>query len=489
VTALLALASLVATLVVGRAAVALAWRAPLREPGAGALALGVAYPLGVLVVCAWLRALAALGIAWTTPLAMVPVAAAAAALGWQWRGAFAQRLTAASRAIAGDGLEGVARVAWLVLLAWLALRFAFVLTEALARPPLPWEAWLDTAARGRVWHALRAPDAFVPAAQWDGTRYLAALPQGHSLLPLLDVFTALVAGRFDDTLIHAPWPVFWLSQLFLVYGAMRATGAGALAALAGATIAGSLPLATAHAALGGTAALPLATYLLCAAIFAGRAASTRAVPDALIAAAAIAGMIWTSRAGVLWLPVLLPIVAAAMRPSQAPRIVGALVAAAAIAASALARQDPFARAAIPGTPPGMGALAEHLLFLGNWHLLGYAAIALAVLAWRQWRAPMLIGWSGAIGVGVAVLALFATSSAGRATIGPTGIIGHAMTAFAPLVALWVAQVTRTWIVDAVARDAPGPAPGDTAHAPLPDAPLPVQDASAPPVAATDTGPR
>ena len=449
-TSLFALASLVATLAVGRAAVALAWREPLQAPGSATLAWGAAYPVGVLVVCAWLRALAAAGIAWSTVLALVPVVVAIGVLAWQWRKGGMHPLLVAARTVAGDGLDRAARVAWLALLGWLALRFAFVLTEVLARPPLPWEAWLDTAARGNIWYALRAPVDFVPAAQWDGDRYLAALTQGHSLLPLLDVFTALVVGRFDDTVVHAPWPMFWLSQVLLVYGAMRAAGAGALAALAGATLVGTLPLANAHAALGGTAALPLATYLLAAAIFTGRAASTRALPDALLAFAAIVGMVWVSRAGALWLPLLLPIVAAAVRPAQALRVVGGVVAAAAIGASALARLDPFARATTPAPAPGMGALAEQAFLLGSWHLLGYAAIALAVLAWRHWRAPTLVGLSGAVGVGLAVLAVFATSSAGRATIGPAGVVGHAATAFAPLLALWIAQVAWTWVRDTLA---------------------------------------
>jgi len=478
-TSFFALASLVGTLAVGRAAVALAWREPLREPGTATLAWGAAYPVGVLVVCAWLRALAAAGIAWSPIVALVPVVVAVGVLAWLRRRAGRDSLLTAARAIAGAGLGGVARVAWLALLAWLALRFAFVLTEVLARPPLPWEAWLDTGARGSVWHALRAQVDFVPAAQWDGDRYLAALPQGNSLLPLLDVFTALVVGRFDDTVIHAPWPMFWLSQVLLVYGAMRTAGAGALPALAAATLVGTLPLANAHAALGGTAALPLATYLLAAAIFTGRAASTRALPDALLALAAIVGMVWVSRAGALWLPLLLPIVAAAVRPAQALRIVGGLVAAAAIAASALARLDPFARVTTPAPPPGMGALAEQALLLGNWHLLGYAAIALAALAWRHWRAPALVGLSGAVGVGLAVLAVFATTSAGRATIGPAGVVGHAATAFAPLLALWVAQVAWTWVRDTLALAATAADVSDAA----------VEHADAPQTASTGEGPR
>lgn len=478
-TSFFALASLIGTMAVGRAAVALAWRGPLREPGTAIVAWGAAYPVGVLVVCAWLRVLAAAGIAWSSILALIPVVVAVGVLAWLWRTAGMDPLVAATRAVTGAGLGGASRVAWLALLAWLALRFAFVLTEVLARPPLPWEAWLDTAARGSVWHALRAPVDFVPAARWEGERYLAALPQGHSLLPLLDVFTALIVGRFDDTVVHAPWPMFWLSQLLLVYGAMRTAGASALPALAAATLVGTLPLANAHAALGGTAALPLATYLLAAAICTGRAASTRALPDALLALAAIAGMVWVSRAGALWLPLLLPIVAAAVRPAQALRLVGGLVAAAAIAASALARLDPFARATTPAPPPGMGALAEQALLLGNWHLLGYAAIALAALAWRHWRAPALVGLSGAVGVGLAVLAVFATSSAGRATIGPAGIVGHAATTFAPLLALWVAQVAWTWVRDSLAVAA--------AAADVPDAAVEHADASG--TASSGAGPR
>ncbi len=494
-TTFLVLASLAATLAVGRAAVALAWRDPSPEPGGTALAWGAAYPIGVLVVAAWLYLLAVLGVRWSAVVALMPVVASLAVLVWHWRREFRARAAGVLRACGGAGLERAARIAWFALLGWLALRFAFVLSEALARPPLPWEAWLDTAARGGVWHALRAPVPFVPAAQWTGDAYLAALPQGHALLPLLDVFTALAIGRFDDTVIHAPWPMFWLAQVLLAVGAMRAAGAGGLAALAGATLVGTLPLANAHAALGGTAALPLATYLFAAAIFTARAAATRALPDVLLALATAAGMVWASRAGVLWLPVLLPIAAAALRPGQLLRIVGGLVAAATIAATALVRQDPFARAAMPGTPPGLGALAEQVLLLGNWHLLGYAALALALFASRQWRDAALIGWSGAVGVGVAVLAVFATSAAGRATIGPTGVLGHAMTAFAPLVALWVVRVAWAWARDAAAQAEPRPLPAAPPAATTDAAPLAAASGATgeggdlPPAAPADAGPR
>jgi hypothetical protein len=127
----------------------------------------------------------------------------------------------------------------------------------------------------------------------------------------------------------------------------------------------------------------------------------------------------------------------------------------------------------------MGALAEQALLLGNWHLLGYAAIALAALAWRHWRAPALVGLSGAVGVGLAVLAVFATSSAGRATIGPAGVVGHAATAFAPLLALWVAQVAWTWVRDSLAVAA--------AAADVPDAA--VEHADAPRTASSGAEPR
>ncbi len=489
---LLALASVAATMVTGLGLVCLVQRRPSSAPGAAVLAAGAAYPVGALAVATWMRALAALGVEWSLPLALVPPGAGIAALAWMTRNGLATGVQAAWHGVARRDIEGAARLAWFALLGWLALRFAFLQSEVLARPPLPWEAWLDTAARGAVWHAWRDIVPFVAASEWSNGRYLAGLPPGHALPPLLDAWTAVVAGRFDDTVIHAPWPMFWLSQVLLVYGAIRTAGAPAIAALASAALVGTLPLANAHAALGGTAALPLGTYLLAAVVFASRTTGTRAPGDVAVTVAAIAGMLWSSRAGVLWLPVLLPIaMAAVVRPERLPRLSAGLVAGAVIAASAAARLDPFARGAVPSLPaPGMGVLAEHALLHGNWHLLAYAALALGALAWRQWSAPALAGLSGAIGVGLAVLAVLVTTSAGRTMIGATGVVGHASTAFAPLLALWVAQVAFAWVRAARLPEPVPPATGvahdagDAGDAQPPAAPPgvalpPTADASAP----------
>jgi len=46
-----------------------------------------------------------------------------------------------------------ARLAWLGLLAWLAVRFAMLLAEVLWQPLYPWDAWIqwaDEAARLRL---------------------------------------------------------------------------------------------------------------------------------------------------------------------------------------------------------------------------------------------------------------------------------------------------------------------------------------------------
>ncbi len=109
----------------------------------------------------------------------------------------------------GRDLAKWERVLWLALVAWLAVRFALLAVEVASRPLYPWDAWTQWATKARVWYELR-PHRAVRARRPSGTRpaaacYFDASPEYPPTMPLLQVWTCLVLGRWDDVLMNAPW--------------------------------------------------------------------------------------------------------------------------------------------------------------------------------------------------------------------------------------------------------------------------------------------
>ena len=99
-------------------------------------------------------------------------------------------------------------------------------------------------------------------------------------MPLLQVWTCIALGRWDDTLMNAPWWQFSLALTFAVYGALRSRDLDALPALLGAFLVASLPLANVHVALAGYADLPMAAYYTSAALALLRWTRSRSTPRA-----------------------------------------------------------------------------------------------------------------------------------------------------------------------------------------------------------------
>jgi hypothetical protein len=101
--------------------------------------------------------------------------------------------------------------------------------------------------------------------------------------------------------------------------------------------------------------------------------------------------------------------------------------------------------AIQHPPPGLAALAQHAFLLGNWHVLAYAAIGLALLASPTWRAPALLPASGSVALGLIAVLAFCTTVSGSSLLGTTGAIGNATMPWAPVLALWTALVAHGWL--------------------------------------------
>ena len=93
-------------------------------------------------------------------------------------------------------------------------------------------------------------------------------------------------------------------------------------------------------------------------------------------------------------------------------------------------------------------LAEAYFLLGNWHLLFYGAIAVALLGWRHLLARDLAPLTITVAAGVAFLAFgFAFTNAG-VWVEDQSTVNRATLHLAPLLALWMIMTFRAWAAGA-----------------------------------------
>ena len=129
------------------------------------------YLVGALILTLWMRALSILGIRYGVVSIAIPLAALAAVAGFLlWRRDRDDLQRAARDALEAipfpPDLRGTARVAWRLLLAWVALRFVLLGLYVAWQPLYPWEAWTQWATKARVWYELGHLVPFVGSKAW-----------------------------------------------------------------------------------------------------------------------------------------------------------------------------------------------------------------------------------------------------------------------------------------------------------------------------------
>lgn len=369
------------------------------NPGEAAWTCGAGYLVGAFVLTVWMRVLSLAGVKFGVVAIVAPlIVLAAGATYLTWRrapGAAGPMLRSTWSSLVGSpGLEGAARVAWWCAIAWLALRFALLAVEVGTRPLYPWDAWTQWATKARVWYELGHLAPFARIAEWlaaNGRMYFDASPEYPPTMPLLQVYNSLLLGRWDDTLMNWPWWQTGVALALVMYGGLRSLRTSALAALAGAFLVSSLPLANVHVALAGYADLPLAAAYATAALALLRWIDARDVRDAVTAVVLAVACTQLKNPGWFWAATLVPGFIVAQWPRYGVRIAFAGFAAAGILLVALARFKLrlFNYELNLTYAPAWGDLAESYFLLGNWNILWYAALAVAALAWRSLLAPKL----------------------------------------------------------------------------------------------------
>lgn len=469
----------------GAAAIALLSGATLRRnaaPGTLAWTLGCGFFAGAFAVTLWMRALSLAGVGFSIGSIGLPLAIATVALAFPIgrrllrstaigdapavtaSGSAADSAAPASRFAAPTRIR---RVLWIGLWALIGLRFVLLLLEVIWTPLYPWDAWIQWATKARVWYALGHIVPFVRSEAWfaaNGAAWFDASPNYPATIPLWQVWSSVVLGRWDDALMNLPWWLVAVAFAIAVYGFLRDAGLGALGALIGAWLVSSLPLANVHVALAGYADLPMAAYYALAALGVWRWSRQRTFGNAALALLLAVACPTIKTPGIVWALTLLPGIALALMPRRGPRAVAIALAAVLFGLLVLAQTHPVVlgyRLHLDFAP-AWNALLDSLFLLGNWHLLWYAAIATGIVAWRDLRAPRVVALSAIVGTGLLFLAVVFAFTNARNWVTDQTTINRATLHIAPLVVVWTVLIVHAWFARVLA---PAAAPAAAVVAP------------------------
>jgi hypothetical protein len=429
-------------------------RAPF-APGEIAWIVGAGYLVGAFLLTLWMRLLSLAGVRFGAVAIGAPLLLATIALAYvvHRRGDSATGRTAirdALRALAGPReLAPAARLAWQLLIAWIAIRYLLLGLEVAWQPLYPWDAWIQWATKARVWYEEGAIVPFARSAAWfaaGGGVWFDASPEYPPTLPLLQAWACIALGRWDDVLMNWPWWQFSVALTLAVYGALRAEALGSLPALVGAFLVASLPLANVHVALAGYADLPMAAYYAGAVLAFLRWTRSRSVRDAIVALFLAVACTQIKVPGLAWALTLVPGVVVALLPRRGPRYVVIGFAVALFALAVLAQTSPviFHYRLHLDFDPAWRALAETHFLLANWHLLWYAAIAAALLAWRQLASPSLAPLSAVVVAGALFLVVVFSFTNARLWVTEQTTINRATLHVAPLAAVFTVLAFRAF---------------------------------------------
>ncbi len=445
----------------------------LSAPGELAWLAGAGYLGGALLLTLWMRALSQAGVLFGVAAIGLPLLAASVALGglaWRrHRGRAAAAFTDALRP-PSDVAAGLARLVWWGLLAWMALRFVLLALEVTWQPLFPWDAWTQWATKSRVWFEFRRMTPFVGAAPWlaaGGGVWFDAAPGNPATLPLLQVWSCIALGRWDDALMNWPWWQAAVALALVTYGGLRRLGFAPLIALFGAYFVASLPLANVHVALAGYPDLPLAAFYTTAVLALLQWVSTRTARDAAVAVFFVAACPLIKSTGAIAALTLLPGLVVALTPGRGGKIVGWAFALVVFGLAVLA-QTSFTvagRSLHLDFAPDWLALGESLFLEANWNLLWYGAVAAGILAWRQLRAPAILPLAAIIGAGVVYVLILFAFPATRAFVADPVTVNREALHLAPALVVFMLLAFRAF----AERRQDAPALPETPGAPSPDA--------------------
>ncbi|HVH34643.1 MAG TPA: hypothetical protein VM847_11105 [Tahibacter sp.] len=348
---------------------------------------------------------------------------------------------------------------WLLLIP-IALRFAYVLDEAVLRPVFVWDAWNAWSLKAKTWFELgQVP--FVDAPAWwqrsDTAVHTALAWRYPELLSRVELWFAAAAGAWNEGAVAAAWPLLWLALIAGCAGQWRALGVTPARCLVFAYLLASLPLLSVHAGLAGYADLWVAAALSFAVLSWLRWLQTRETGQlalAVVCAALLSLLKFEGAVWALWLAGLALFVALPRRLRWLGLASAALLLLAAVLLSLLLQLPwlAFVRDTVSGLTASnseTARLGAALAFVNglfsqyNWHLLW--PLLAGCLIWqreRLWRERETGLLAVLIGGGLfALFALFVFTPAAKWAASQTAA-SRLMLHWAPLALSLVALLLR-----------------------------------------------
>jgi len=208
------------------------------------LCLGFGTGAGMLAYAMFIEGLA--GVSFTAAGAAAPLVVLVVILALVRYARVRPSMTRRQRTVTVSGTLGGFEIALVALMAlWVLLKVAFVFHESVTRPIYSWDAWANWSAGAKLFFYNRGL-MLDPASEYFFGAVYRPFP-GHPLhSTLLQVYSALWLGHFDEIYVKS-WTFFYfLAMLGLVYWSIKRE-AGVLYGVAGAFFLASLPLLTWHA--------------------------------------------------------------------------------------------------------------------------------------------------------------------------------------------------------------------------------------------------
>jgi hypothetical protein len=344
--------------------------------------LGLAYPCGAVLVTAMMCGISLIDGRFTRAVLGLAVGLPVVALAW-----LAMRRKRRSQRERPTPLFA-SRLVEALLVVLLFSKVAYVLIEVLRRPLTAWDTFAVWGLRAKVWAARGSLvlDPHDPFYLGSGAR-LDYPPH----VSLLQAWTAIWLGGWNDVLVNVPWAAYYVSAIVFLYGTIAARNDRTIA-LAAAFCLSGLPLFVVHASIAGYAELMLGVHFLIAVSMIYLWAAERYSPYLFFGLLFTLSLPYTKLDGIPLAVACLGVVTMQMRSLQSWRVRGVVLAGTTGLAVAAALRNTELRAFLASSQPHPEAIVPFfsgLFASGSWHLLWVFFLAVAALRMRAcWGTPM-----------------------------------------------------------------------------------------------------